>query len=72
MEPPHRRLHMKAQDVFDYFGGIREAAEALGLSTQALYKWKDEVPKNRQTHVEAVTKGRIKKSKPVYRLAREE
>lgn len=65
---------MKAQDVFDYFGGIREAAEALGLSGQALYKWKKsgEVPKTRQSHVEAVSKGRLKKDKPVYGLTRVE
>ena len=55
---------MKAQDVFDYFGGIRPAAEALGMTTQALYAWKEEVPRSRQAHVEAATKGRIKKDKP--------
>lgn len=61
---------MKAQDVFDYFGSIRAAAEALGMTTQALYAWGDEVPRTRQSHVEAATKGRIKKDKPA-RIARE-
>lgn len=61
---------MKAKDVFDYFGGIRQAAEALGLSTQSLYAWGEDVPRARQAHVELATKGRIKKDKPV-RLQRE-
>jgi uncharacterized protein (DUF1015 family) len=59
---------MKAQEVFDYFGGIRGAAEALKMSTQALYKWGEEVPKTRQAHVEVATKGKIKMDKPIYGL----
>lgn len=55
---------MKAQDVFDYFGSLRDAAEALGMTTQALYAWGEFVPATRQAHVEAATKGRIKKDKP--------
>ena len=55
---------MKAQDVFEYFGGVRQAAEALGMTTQALYAWGDDVPRTRQAHIEAATKGRIKKDKP--------
>jgi hypothetical protein len=55
---------MKSQDVFDYFGDLRAAAEALGMTTQALYAWGEFVPKTRQAHVEALTKGRIKKDKP--------
>lgn len=55
---------MKSQDVFDYFGSIRAAADALGMTTQALYAWGEEVPSTRQAHVQAATKGRIKKDKP--------
>ena len=55
---------MKSQDVFDYFGSIRAAADALGMTTQALYAWGEEVPGTRQSHVQAATKGRIKKDKP--------
>lgn len=62
---------MKAQDVFDHFGGIRPAAEALGMTTQALYQWGDEVPKTRQAHVELVTKGKVKRDKPAYGAAKQ-
>jgi hypothetical protein len=57
---------MKTQDVIDYFGSVRQTAEALGMSAAAVYLWKDEVPKQRQAHVELATKGRIKRDKPVY------
>lgn len=57
---------MKTQDVIDYFGGVRQTADALGMTAAAVYLWKDEVPKTRQAHVEAATKGKIKRDKPVY------
>lgn len=57
---------MKTQDVLDYFGGVRQTAEALGMTPAAVYLWKEEVPKTRQAHVEAATKGRVKRDKPVY------
>lgn len=53
---------MKTQDVLDYFGGARATAEALGLSTSAVHQWTEEVPKTRQAHVEAATKGKIKRA----------
>lgn len=62
---------MKAQDVFEHFGGIRAAAEALGMTTQALYAWGEEVPRTRQAHVEAATKGKVKRDKPVYGAAKQ-
>lgn len=57
---------MKTQDVIDYFGGVRKTAEALGMTAAAVYLWKEEVPKTRQAHVEAATKGKIKRDKPAY------
>jgi hypothetical protein len=57
---------MKTKDVLDYFGGVRETAKALDLSVAAVYLWKEEVPKTRQAHIEAVTKGKLKREKPVF------
>ena len=57
---------MKTSDVIEFFGGTRQAAEALDVSTQAIYAWGDEVPKSRQAHVELASKGKIKRDKPVY------
>lgn len=57
---------MKTSDVIEFFGGVRQAAEALDMSTQAVYAWGEEVPKTRQAHVESASKGKIKRDKPVY------
>lgn len=61
---------MKTKDVLDYFGGVRQTAEALGMTTSAVYLWKEEVPKTRQAHVEAATKGKVKRDKPTYGAAK--
>lgn len=57
---------MKTSDVIEFFGGARQAAEALNVSTQAIYAWGEDVPKTRQAHVELASKGKIKRDKPVY------
>lgn len=54
---------MKTKDVIDYFGGARQAADALGISAAAVYQWGDEVPRARQAHVELATKGKIKRKR---------
>lgn len=54
---------MKSKAVIEFFGSVRLTAEALGLTVSAVYLWKDEVPKSRQAHVEAATKGKIKMRK---------
>lgn len=51
---------MKTKDVVEHFGGVRKAADALGISTQAIYSWGDEVPIMRQPHIQIVTGGRLK------------
>lgn len=57
---------MKTSDVIEFFGGVRQAADALDVSTQAIYAWGDDVPKQRQAHVELASKGKIKRDKPIY------
>jgi hypothetical protein len=57
---------MKTSAVIEFFGGARQAAEALGVSTQAIYAWGEDVPKSRQAHVELASKGKLKRDKPVY------
>lgn len=54
---------MKTKDVTDHFGGVRQAAEALGVTTQAIYAWGEDVPAMRQPHIQIVTKGKLKMSK---------
>lgn len=57
---------MKTAAVIEFFGGARQAAEALNVSSQAIYAWGEEVPKTRQAHVELASKGKLKRDKPVY------
>lgn len=57
---------MKTKTVIEHFGGARQAAEALSLSTQAIYAWGEDVPVSRQAHVELASKGKIKRDRPVY------
>lgn len=57
---------MKTAAVIEFFGDTRQAAEALDVSTQAIYAWGEDVPKQRQAHVELATKGKIKRDKPIF------
>lgn len=54
---------MKTQEVVDHFGGVRQAAQALGITTQAIYRWGADVPPLRQPHIQIVTNGKLKMSK---------
>lgn len=54
---------MKTAAVVEHFGGVRQAAEALGISTQAIYSWGEDVPAMRQPHIQILTKGKLKMSK---------
>lgn len=54
---------MKTKDVIDHFGGYRQAAAALGITTQAIYAWGEDVPPMRQPHIQIVTKGKLKMGK---------
>lgn len=54
---------MKTAEVIKHFGGVRQAAEALGISTQAIYGWGEDVPAMRQPHIQIVTNGKLKMSK---------
>jgi len=60
---------MKSKDVIDYFGGVRQTADALGMTASAVYLWKEDVPKTRQAHIEAITRGKIKAAKPQHGAA---
>lgn len=51
---------MKTAEVLKHFGGVRQAAEALGISTQAVYSWGEEVPAMRQPHIQVITNGKFK------------
>lgn len=38
---------MNSKDVIDFFGSTKATAEALGITSQAVSQWGDEVPGSR-------------------------
>lgn len=49
------------KQVVKHFGGIRETADALGLTTAAIYKWlsHERIPYGSQILIELRTSGRM-------------
>ena len=45
---------MKTDEAIAAFGGLRRLAEALGVSTQAAYRWGDEVPELRAYQIREI------------------
>lgn len=51
---------MKTDDVIAHFGGITPLAKALGVKTQAISQWGENIPKLRAYQIEVVTGGALK------------
>lgn len=53
---------MKPKDVVKHFGGIVKAAEALGVSRQAIYIWlqRKKIPPQRAYQIQVITGGTLK------------
>ncbi|RWT33900.1 Cro/CI family transcriptional regulator [Aeromonas caviae] len=51
---------MKTDDVIAHFGGITPLATALGVKTQAISQWGENIPKLRAYQIEVVTGGALK------------
>lgn len=43
---------MKSKDVIDFFGGPTATGKALGITSQAVSKWGEDVPSSRVKTVE--------------------
>lgn len=55
-------LHMKAQEVIDYYGSIAAVATELGLQKQAVWKWKKRgmVPPLSAARLHDLTRGKLR------------
>lgn len=42
---------MKTKDVIDAIGSVRAIADLLGISQQAVYRWKEDVPELRMYQI---------------------
>ena len=51
---------MKTQEAIDYYGGIRQLAEALKTWPQTIYQWGETPPMGRQYELQIKTDGKLK------------
>lgn len=51
---------MTLKEVLDFYGGVRNLAKELGVSTQVIYTWVDRPPMSRQYEIEVRTGGKLK------------
>jgi hypothetical protein len=59
---------MKTQDVIDFFGSRKKAAEKLGIdSVSAFSHWGDSVPELRQYQIQVLTKNKLKADPDITR-----
>ena len=59
---------MKTQDVIDFFGSRKKAAEKLGIeNVSAFSHWGDSVPELRQYQIQVLTKNKLKADPDIKR-----
>lgn len=51
---------MNKTAVIEFFGSQRKAAEALGITTQAISMWKDPIPEGVAYKVQVMSMGRLR------------
>ena len=67
-ECAHTYLTMKTQDVIDFFGSRKKAAEKLGIENVSSFShWGDSVPELRQYQIQVLTKNKLKADPDITR-----
>jgi hypothetical protein len=51
------------KQAIDYYGGIKNLADALGMWPHVIYRWGEHPPKARQYELEVKTGGKLKAEK---------
>lgn len=52
---------MKKSEVIEFFGGVQQTADALGIRYQSVREWPEEgVPEGRQYQIQILTDGELK------------
>ena len=52
---------MRYDDIVKHFGGVTQAAKALGMTRQGVYNWRTQpIPYPRQLLIQQVSRGRLK------------
>jgi len=55
---------VKTESVIQFFGGVKETADRLGITREAIYQWGDEVPESRAYQIEVMSEGKLKARAP--------
>jgi hypothetical protein len=50
---------MKKSAVIQYYGSVKTVADALGISTQAVYGWPERVPERSAARLDRMTHGEL-------------
>lgn len=50
---------MKTQEAVEFFGGVKQLADALGVWPQVVYKWGESPPIGRQYEIQVKTNGKL-------------
>ncbi|WNO60863.1 Cro/CI family transcriptional regulator [Rheinheimera sp. MMS21-TC3] len=51
---------MKKADVISHFGGVIKTAKALGITSQSISQWPDQIPELRAYQIQHLTGGALK------------
>jgi len=52
---------MNYKQIITYFGSVKDAADKLGVSRQAVWLWRTRpIPYHRQVHIEQISVGTLK------------
>lgn len=52
---------MKKSEVIEFFGGVQQTADALGIRYQSVREWpEDGVPEGRQYQIQILSDGQLK------------
>lgn len=57
---------MKKKSVIAHYGSVTAIAKALDITTAAVAKWEDIIPKGRAYELEKLTKGKLKVDPSLY------
>lgn len=60
---------MRTSEVIEYFGGVKQVADALEIWPQAVYQWGDIVPESSAYKIEVITDGALKVMGSYYESA---
>lgn len=51
---------MRTSEVIEFFGGVKQVADALDIWPQAVYQWGDIVPESSAYKIEVITNGALR------------